>query len=85
MTSNILFSCPTEINPEICKNCHCAFLYSFSSTILFAPLLIARKKNPARIDLNLYQEMSLRYKRILIRKSSTFRQLATNQSPHVCL
>ena len=32
MTPNILIFCPTEIDPEICKNCCCAFLCSFSST-----------------------------------------------------
>jgi len=32
MTTNILFSRPTEIHPETCENCYCAFLCSFSST-----------------------------------------------------
>jgi len=40
MTPNKLFSRPTEINPEICQNCHCAFLYSFSSTILLTQLKV---------------------------------------------
>jgi len=29
--SKQLFSRPTEIHPEICENCRCAFLYTFSS------------------------------------------------------
>jgi len=49
------------------------------------PLLISRQKNPAKVDSNLHQDMGPRYENFLVRKSSTFRQLPTNQPPDVCL
>ena len=61
------------------------FCFILIPILLTFPFNFPQKKIPAKVDYNLYQDMGLRYEKKNVRKSSTFRQLPTNQPPDVCL